>query len=87
MASIRDHNNYIKEEEDRNILHLAGELVPSSDVPGAALQMQREMQWFKVIDIVGYLLDIASIYIISSIVSIYVKIISILYLQPELLVM
>ena len=31
-----------------NILHLAAELVPSSEVAGAALQMQRELQWFKV---------------------------------------
>ncbi|KAK2637654.1 hypothetical protein Ddye_025449 [Dipteronia dyeriana] len=50
VASIRDHNNYIKDEESRSILHLAGELVPSRHVPGAALQMQREMQWFKGIE-------------------------------------
>ena len=31
-----------------NILHLAAKLVPSSEVAGAALQMQRELQWFKV---------------------------------------
>ncbi|TXG65808.1 hypothetical protein EZV62_007083 [Acer yangbiense] len=48
VASIRDYTNYVKEKEKlRNILHLAGELVPSSHVPGAALQMQRELQWFK----------------------------------------
>ncbi|TXG65803.1 hypothetical protein EZV62_007078 [Acer yangbiense] len=47
LASIRDHNNYVKEKEGQNILHLAGEFVPSSHVPGAALQMQREMQWFE----------------------------------------
>ncbi|KAJ4717265.1 putative Ankyrin repeat-containing protein [Melia azedarach] len=33
-----------------NILHLAGRLVPSSKVPGAALQMQRELHWFKAIE-------------------------------------
>ena len=35
-----------------NILHLAGKLSPTSQldrVSGAALQMQRELQWFKVI--------------------------------------
>ena len=35
----------------QNILHLAGKLAPPSRlnlVPGAALQMQREMLWFKV---------------------------------------
>lgn len=35
-----------------NILHLAGKLSPSSQldrVSGAALQMQRKLQWFKVI--------------------------------------
>ena len=32
-----------------NTLHLAARSVPSSEVPGAAaLQMQRELQWFKV---------------------------------------
>ncbi|KAH9684931.1 ANK REP REGION domain-containing protein [Citrus sinensis] len=33
-----------------NILHLAAELVPSSEVAGAALQMQRELQWFKAVE-------------------------------------
>ena len=36
---------------DNNMLHLAGMLAPSSELdrrPGAALQMQRELQWFKV---------------------------------------
>ncbi|KAJ8774056.1 hypothetical protein K2173_009487 [Erythroxylum novogranatense] len=31
-------------------LHLAGKLEPSNRIAGAALQMQREMQWFKVIE-------------------------------------
>ena len=31
-----------------NILHSAARSVPSSEVSGAALQMQRELQWFKV---------------------------------------
>ncbi|XVE80938.1 hypothetical protein DITRI_Ditri15bG0021800 [Diplodiscus trichospermus] len=34
-----------------NILHLAGKCNPSRCIFGAALQMQREMQWFKVIDL------------------------------------
>ncbi|KAL9451721.1 hypothetical protein AB3S75_013315 [Citrus x aurantiifolia] len=33
-----------------NILHLAAKLVPSSEVAGAALQMQRELQWFKAVE-------------------------------------
>ncbi|KAL9463699.1 hypothetical protein AB3S75_001501 [Citrus x aurantiifolia] len=33
-----------------NILHLAARSVPSSEVPGAALQMQRELQWFKAVE-------------------------------------
>ncbi|KAJ0006766.1 hypothetical protein Pint_29109 [Pistacia integerrima] len=33
-----------------NILHLAGRLVPSREVPGAAFQMQRELQWFKAVE-------------------------------------
>ena len=37
-----------------NLLHMAGTLAPSTslnDIPGAALQMQRELQWFKVISL------------------------------------
>ncbi|XP_052200463.1 uncharacterized protein LOC127806910 [Diospyros lotus] len=36
--------------EDNSILHLAGTLAPLSKlklIPGAVLQMQREMQWFQ----------------------------------------
>ncbi|KAL9451728.1 hypothetical protein AB3S75_013318 [Citrus x aurantiifolia] len=33
-----------------NVLHLAAKLVPSSEVAGAALQMQRELQWFKAVE-------------------------------------
>lgn len=45
ITSYRDNNNH-------NILHLAGKLAPSDQlhvVSGAALQMQRELLWFKVI--------------------------------------
>ena len=37
-----------------NLLHKAGMLAPSTsldDIAGAALQMQRELQWFKVISL------------------------------------
>ena len=37
-----------------NLLHKAGMSAPSTsinDIPGAALQMQRELQWFKVISL------------------------------------
>ncbi|XP_031262028.1 uncharacterized protein LOC116120225 [Pistacia vera] len=33
-----------------NILHIAGRLGPSTQVAGAALQMQRELQWYKVVE-------------------------------------
>ncbi|XVE80944.1 hypothetical protein DITRI_Ditri15bG0022400 [Diplodiscus trichospermus] len=33
-----------------NILHLAGKCNPSRRISGAALQMQREMQWFKALE-------------------------------------
>lgn len=36
------------DEKRINILHIAAMSVPSTEVPGAALQMQRELQWFKV---------------------------------------
>ncbi|KAH9750701.1 ANK REP REGION domain-containing protein [Citrus sinensis] len=33
-----------------NILHFGGKLVPSSEVAGAALQMQRKLEWFKAVE-------------------------------------
>ncbi|WCJ41366.1 Ankyrin repeat family protein [Euphorbia peplus] len=33
-----------------NMLHLAGKLAPSKKISGAALQMQRELQWFKEVE-------------------------------------
>ncbi|KAJ4717260.1 putative Ankyrin repeat-containing protein [Melia azedarach] len=38
------------DKSGNNMLHLAGRLVPSSKVAGAALQMQRELQWFKAVE-------------------------------------
>ncbi|KAK4593416.1 hypothetical protein RGQ29_017504 [Quercus rubra] len=38
---------------ENNLLHMAGMLAPSTsinDIPGAALQMQRELQWFKEVE-------------------------------------
>ncbi|KAK2656800.1 hypothetical protein Ddye_009852 [Dipteronia dyeriana] len=32
------------------ILHIAAVLASSSEIPGAALQMQRELQWFKTVE-------------------------------------
>lgn len=46
ITSYRDNNNH-------NILHLAGKLAPSEQlhvVSGAALQMQRELLWFKEVE-------------------------------------
>ncbi|KAF8403427.1 hypothetical protein HHK36_011531 [Tetracentron sinense] len=43
----------IKDEFGNTILHLAAKLAPSpqlNSISGAALQMQRELQWFKVMD-------------------------------------
>ncbi|KAF8377145.1 hypothetical protein HHK36_030518 [Tetracentron sinense] len=42
----------IRDKFDHNTMHLAGMLAPSSQlsrISGAALQMQRELQWFRVI--------------------------------------
>ena len=42
-----------KVEGQNNILHLAANLAPTPQlhsVPGPAFQMQRELQWFKVIN-------------------------------------
>ncbi|XP_031262071.1 ankyrin repeat-containing protein ITN1-like [Pistacia vera] len=40
----------IENEKTDNILHLTGRLVPSSRVSGAALHMQRELQWLKAVE-------------------------------------
>ncbi|XVF29538.1 hypothetical protein REPUB_Repub15cG0130100 [Reevesia pubescens] len=37
-------------KDKENILHLAGMCIPSRHINGAALQMQREMQWFKAVE-------------------------------------
>ncbi|KAL5822405.1 hypothetical protein ACOSQ4_020305 [Xanthoceras sorbifolium] len=47
---IRDQITMGKNKLGLTILHLAGVLAPSSKVPGAALQMQRELQWFKCVE-------------------------------------
>ncbi|KAJ4718651.1 Ankyrin repeat [Melia azedarach] len=41
--------NY-KGDKDGNILHLAATSAPAREVPGAALQMQRELQWFQAVE-------------------------------------
>ena len=44
--------SFIDSSKKNNLLHKAGMSAPSTsinDIPGAALQMQRELQWFKVI--------------------------------------
>jgi len=49
LTSLLDH-------ERNNILHLAGRLAPPKKlnlVPGAALQMQRELQWFEAVKKLG----------------------------------
>ncbi|KAB1220982.1 hypothetical protein CJ030_MR3G021762 [Morella rubra] len=57
IGSIKDSLASFCDENKNNMLHLAGHLAPSERldiVPGAALQMQRELLWFKEIEqIVG----------------------------------
>ena len=51
IGSIGDIIIDDEEEDGSNILHLAAELAPKEKlnaISGAALQMQREMLWFKV---------------------------------------
>ena len=48
LTGSRDSSN------KNNLLHMAGMSAPSTsinDIPGAALQMQRELRWFKVISL------------------------------------
>ncbi|XP_076895122.1 uncharacterized protein LOC143547624 [Bidens hawaiensis] len=53
---MSDHKHFhktLKDPYNNNLLHLAGKLAPQQKlnlVSGAALQMQRELQWFKLID-------------------------------------
>ncbi|XP_022893852.1 uncharacterized protein LOC111408312 [Olea europaea var. sylvestris] len=52
-GAIGDLLMHIKDESENNILHLAAKLAPSSrlnSVSGAALQMQRELLWFKEVE-------------------------------------
>ncbi|KAJ0611783.1 putative P-type ATPase, transmembrane domain superfamily, PGG domain-containing protein [Helianthus annuus] len=47
---LHHHENHFFEDEDKNLLYVAAKLVPDdklNKVTGAALQMQRELQWFK----------------------------------------
>lgn len=47
------------DSSDNNFMHMCGELAPSHKlnlVSGAALQMQRELQWFKVLDLFSNIL-------------------------------
>ncbi|KAJ4702504.1 Ankyrin repeat family protein [Melia azedarach] len=51
--SLRNMLSTMTDEKDNNILHLAGILAPSDRlniVSGAALQMQRELLWFKEVE-------------------------------------
>ena len=51
IAAVKEIILTYVDDKNENILHLAGYLAPSSRlniVSGAALQMQRELLWFKV---------------------------------------
>nr|XP_043610435.1 ankyrin repeat-containing protein ITN1-like isoform X2 [Erigeron canadensis] len=53
---MSDHKHFhktLKDSDNNNLLHLAGKLAPPHKlnlVSGAALQMQRELQWFKEVE-------------------------------------
>ncbi|KAJ9559402.1 hypothetical protein OSB04_014016 [Centaurea solstitialis] len=52
MGSVHHILTSFKDENDNNMLHLAGMKAnsPFKDVSGAAFQMQRELLWFKEVD-------------------------------------
>ncbi|XP_059634110.1 ankyrin repeat-containing protein ITN1-like [Cornus florida] len=53
MGAYKDLITYYRDKNNNNILHLAGKLAPSDRlnfVSGAALQMQRELLWFKEVE-------------------------------------
>ncbi|XP_022858910.1 uncharacterized protein LOC111379707 isoform X2 [Olea europaea var. sylvestris] len=52
-GAAKDFNTYYRDKDKNNILHLAGKLAPPSRlniVSGPALQMQRELLWFKEVE-------------------------------------
>jgi ankyrin repeat protein len=56
IGVIKDFIAAYKDDKKNNILHLAGNLAPPCRlqiVSGAALQMQRELLWFKVITVIN----------------------------------
>ncbi|KAK2971014.1 hypothetical protein RJ640_000363 [Escallonia rubra] len=53
MGEHKQFMNMVTDRSDNNVLHLAGRLVPLHKrnlTSGAALQMQRELQWFKEVE-------------------------------------
>lgn len=48
MSSVKEKINGRIDDTNSNILHLVARLAPSEKIPGAALKMQRELQWYKV---------------------------------------
>lgn len=56
MSEHKQLATQLRDIKRNNILHLAGKLAPPARltlVSGAALQMQRELQWYKVIISIG----------------------------------
>uniref|UniRef100_A0A2C9V0U1 PGG domain-containing protein n=2 Tax=Manihot esculenta TaxID=3983 RepID=A0A2C9V0U1_MANES len=53
LYQMGTHNIFaasLADDLGNNMLHLAGKLEPSIKISGAALQMQRELQWFKEVE-------------------------------------
>ncbi|KDP43903.1 hypothetical protein JCGZ_20913 [Jatropha curcas] len=53
LYQMGTHKHFLTAMQDKsgnNMLHLAGELQPSTRISGAAFQMQRELQWFKEVE-------------------------------------
>lgn len=51
LGGVKDLIATYKDEDGNNILHLAAKLAPQNQlnsIPGAALQMQREVLWYRV---------------------------------------
>ncbi|KDP43902.1 hypothetical protein JCGZ_20912 [Jatropha curcas] len=50
MGTHKHFLTQLHDKSDNNMLHLAGDLQPSTKISGAAFQMQRELQWFKEVE-------------------------------------
>ncbi|KAI3827107.1 hypothetical protein L1987_01171 [Smallanthus sonchifolius] len=81
------HNTRV-DKEGNNLLHLAGELAPTDKlnmVKGAALQMQRELQWFQSRCIIFSVSDAISLFTSTTSLLMFLSILTSRYAEEDFL--